>query len=71
VKEGRLAIEQDGAEALILGCAGMADYAEQLEKNIGVPVFEGVTSALKMAEGLVSLKKKTSKIRTYDWPPVK
>jgi len=69
--EGKLAVEQDGAEALLLGCSGMAGFDEELEEKLGVPVIDGVTAALKIAEGLVDLKKKTSKINTYAKPDQK
>jgi allantoin racemase len=70
-RAGELAIKEDGAEALLLGCAGMVTFTEELESELGLPVFDGVRSAVKMAEALVSMKKKTSKIRTYAQPEPK
>ena len=67
----RLAVEKDGAEAICLGCAGMVHFTNRLEKQLGVPVFDGVIAAVKLAEGMVTLGKKTSKICSYDYPPVK
>lgn len=66
--ESRKAVEEDGAEAICLGCAGMAKFAEELEKDIGVPVFDGVTAAVKIAEALVDLGKKTSKVLYFNYP---
>ena len=43
-------IEEDGAGALILSCAGMSDIKELLEQHLKVPVIAGVISALKIAE---------------------
>ena len=40
----------------------MVKFANDLEKELGVPVIDGVTAAVKMAEALVDLGKKTSKM---------
>lgn len=62
------AIHEDGAEAVVLGCAGMADLANQLASEHGVPVLDGVSCAVKLAEGLVGLGLKTSRIGGYAPP---
>jgi allantoin racemase len=62
------AIEYDKAEAICLGCSGMTKFAEDLEKKINIPVFDGVVSAIKLAEALVEMHKKTSKLMTYQSP---
>lgn len=67
----QLAIEEDGAEAICLGCAGMSGLEKQLEARLGVPVIDSVAAAVKMAESLVSLGKLTSKQLTYRTPEVK
>lgn len=67
----QLAIEQDGAEAICLGCAGMSGLEQQLEERLSVPVVDAVAAAVKMAESLVSLGKKTSKQLTYRQPESK
>ena len=64
------AMEEDGAEAICLGCAGMVNFTEALQEELGIPVFDGVTAAVKMAEGIVRLGKKTSK-RLYFKAPEK
>ena len=61
-------IENDNAESIILGCAGMADLAKSLETKHQLPVIEGVSSAVVLAESLVNLKIKTSKIGSYAVP---
>ncbi|MCU0569896.1 MAG: aspartate/glutamate racemase family protein [Oculatellaceae cyanobacterium Prado106] len=68
---GRVAIAQDKAEALCLGCAGMSGLDHELEHRLGVPVIDAVAAAVKMAESLVSLKKQTSKALTYKSPELK
>lgn len=64
-------IEEDKAEAICLGCAGMVEFAADLQERLGVPVFDGVTAAVKVAEALVALNKKTSKILYYNYPQPK
>ncbi|MEO0868243.1 MAG: aspartate/glutamate racemase family protein [Cyanobacteria bacterium J06642_11] len=64
----QLAIQEDGAEAICLGCAGMSGLEQQLEDRLGVPVIDAVAAAVKMAESLVSLGKSTSKQLTYRSP---
>ncbi|QGX99740.1 aspartate/glutamate racemase family protein [Roseovarius faecimaris] len=59
------AITQDKAEAIVLGCAGMADLMQSLSDEFGVPVIDGVASAVCMAEALVAAGLKTSKIGAY------
>ena len=61
-------IENDNAESIILGCAGMADLAKSLETRHQLPVIEGVSSAIVLAESLVNLKIKTSKVGSYAVP---
>lgn len=61
IDECRRALDEDGAESIVLGCAGMAEFCREVEDAIGAPVIEGVTTAVKWAEALVSLKLKTSK----------
>jgi allantoin racemase len=58
----------DGAEAVVLGCAGMADLAAALTAQCGLPVVDGVAAAVALAEGLVRLGLKTSKLGGYAPP---
>lgn len=60
--ECRSAIERDNAEAIVLGCAGMADLASELSQELQVPVIEGVTAAVKLVESLNALQLRTSKV---------
>ena len=71
IKESRKAIEEDGAEAICLGCAGMAGYDEAVEKATGVPVLDGVVCAVKFAEAMFDYKKSVSKISAYQKPEPK
>jgi allantoin racemase len=64
----RRAVAEDGAEAIVLGCAGMTNLARDLSRAAGVPVIDGVGCAVALAEGLVRLGLRTSKINTYATP---
>ncbi|NEP61036.1 MAG: aspartate/glutamate racemase family protein, partial [Symploca sp. SIO2G7] len=48
----QLAIQEDGAEAICLGCAGMSGLEQQLEDRLGVPVIDAVAAAVKLAESV-------------------
>ena len=61
----RLAIEEDMAEVIVLGCAGMAGLDKQLQSRLGVPVLDGIVCALLLAEGFVRYRISTSKARRY------
>jgi allantoin racemase len=65
------ALAEDGAEAIVLGCAGMTDLARELQDIYGVPVVDGVAAAVKQAEALVSLGLSTSKRGSYASPLAK
>ena len=64
----KVAIELDGAEVICLGCAGMTGMDKKLEKELGVPVIDGVVSALKLIEGMVGYGVHTSKRKAYATP---
>ncbi|SEG51065.1 aspartate/glutamate racemase family protein [Marinobacterium lutimaris] len=61
IEECLRAKAEDEIGAIVLGCGGMADLTEQISHAVGLPVVEGVTAAVKLAESLVSLKLSTSK----------
>jgi allantoin racemase len=70
--EAEIALALDkGAEAIVLGCAGMADLALSLSRKFGVPVIDGVAAAVKQAEALVGLKLTTSRRGSYAFPTAK
>ena len=46
----------DGAETIILGCAGMASHRARLEKFLDIPVVDPVQAATLMAIGAVLLR---------------
>jgi allantoin racemase len=68
LESARQALARDRSGAIVLGCAGMADLCLRLQGELGVPVVDGVASAIKLAEGLVTLGLGTSKIGDYASP---
>jgi allantoin racemase len=68
VHEAELAVRLDRAEVICLGCGGMAGLDDAVRAQTGVPVVDGVTAAVKLAESLVALGLSTSKVRTYARP---
>ncbi|MBR7890089.1 aspartate/glutamate racemase family protein [Marinomonas sp. A79] len=62
------AIQNDGAEAIVLGCAGMSALVNKLASELPVPIIDGVTAAVKLAEALHQLHLQTSKIGQYGQP---
>jgi allantoin racemase len=62
------AIAEDKAEAVVLGCAGMADLAHALSLEHGIPVLDGVACAVRLAETLSALGLRTSKVGGYAVP---
>jgi allantoin racemase len=70
-EEISLALRQDRAEAIVLGCAGMADLTAELRSEFGVPVIDGVAAAVKQAESLVSMGLSTAKRGAYATPLAK
>lgn len=62
------AIKEDGAEVLVLGCGGMAGLDSSVREATGAPTVDGVAAAVKLAETLVDLGLRTSKVRTYAPP---
>lgn len=71
VDECRRALEEDGSDVIVLGCAGMTDLCEQIAEAIGAPVVDGVTAAVQLVESLVALGLRTSKRGELARPPVK
>ena len=68
VAEGRKAMVEDGAEAIVLGCAGMAEMCASLSETLGLPVIDGVVAAVKLAEALASGGFATSKVGSLGFP---
>jgi allantoin racemase len=61
----RRALDEDGSDCIVLGCAGMADLCAEISESIGAPVIDGVACAVKLAEATTVLGLATSK--RGDW----
>src|SRR5215207_9858857 len=49
IEVGRALKEQDGANAIVMGCAGMARHSKPLEDALGIPVIDPTQAAVTMA----------------------
>jgi allantoin racemase len=67
-QEIELAKTEDRAEAIVLGCAGMADLAASLSAEHGLPVIDGVSIAVGLIELLARNNILTSKRGGYASP---
>jgi Asp/Glu/hydantoin racemase len=52
---GRELVEKDGADVLVMGCAGMARHRRPLEEALGVPVIDPTQAAVTMAIAAVQV----------------
>jgi allantoin racemase len=71
IEVSRAAAEEDGAEVVVLGCAGLAGYAADVEAATGMKVLDPTPIAVKTAELLVSLGLRHSKRGLFHQPPAK
>ena len=55
IATGKRLRDDDGANVLIMGCAGMAHYRAVLEDETGLPVVEPCQAAASMALGQIAL----------------
>jgi allantoin racemase len=67
----RDAVESDRSDAVVLGCAGMADMCRDISAELGVPVIDGVTAATLTVQSLVTMDLRTSRRGEYAPPPSK
>ncbi|WP_418003617.1 aspartate/glutamate racemase family protein [Mycobacterium sp. PDNC021] len=67
----REALEADGSDAIVLGCAGMAEMCAAITAELGVPVVDGVSAATLTVQALVRMGLRTGKRGEFATPPVK
>lgn len=65
IEEARKAVVEDDAEVICLGCGGMGGFDKELERELGVPVIDGVVAAVKFAEAAFDYGVSTSKARSF------
>ena len=68
LEESRKALEEDQAEAIVLGCTGFTGLASFLQERLKIPVIDPLPTAVKLAELLVDLNLSQSKLG-YPKPP--
>jgi allantoin racemase len=73
IAAGRKAIDEDGAEVIVLGCTASAGFFRDLQCELGVPVIDSALAAVKRAEELIEVRDRfgwsTSKTGGYESPP--
>ncbi|ATL72100.1 aspartate/glutamate racemase family protein [Nocardia terpenica] len=67
----RAAVAADDSDAVVLGCAGMADLCHELSDEIGVPVIDGVAAATVTVQSLITLGLRKSGRGEFASPPPK
>ncbi|MEF2071987.1 aspartate/glutamate racemase family protein [Consotaella aegiceratis] len=63
IAAGRRAIEEDGAEAILLGCTCEFGFHHEAQSILGVPVIDAVLAPFKLAEHMAGLKLR------FGWTP--
>lgn len=67
VKIARRMVEQQGTEALVLGCGSMSFFAERLVRDVGIPCVNPLRVGLRMCELMAGAGLTHSKL-TYPYP---
>jgi allantoin racemase len=67
----RQAVEQDGADVVILAGAPLAGLARELRGQIPVPVVDGIAAGIRMAEAVVAMDCGTHRAGAFAAPPLK
>jgi allantoin racemase len=72
LEEARLAVEEDGADVVVLGCTIEFGFYAKVQAEIGVPVIDAIVAPLRYAELLADLQTRqgwgTSKGLGYERP---
>ncbi|GIG28882.1 aspartate/glutamate racemase family protein [Cellulomonas marina] len=67
----RRAVVEDGADVVVLGCAGMAELCAHVSAEVGVPVVDGVAAATALVAALVGIGLRPGAGGEYAPPPPK
>ena len=54
-RTARLLRDEDGADVVILGCAGLGSYREALQDSLGIPVIDPVQAGVALASSTLDL----------------
>ncbi|MEP9393565.1 aspartate/glutamate racemase family protein [Gordonia sp. VNK1] len=64
------ALHSDGSDAILLGCAGMADLARRMSAQIGAPVIDGVAAGVGMLAAMAAMGLRTGTSSGEFAPPL-
>ncbi|WP_426997452.1 aspartate/glutamate racemase family protein [Pseudarthrobacter sp. N5] len=67
----RQAVAEDGADVVILAGAPLAGLARELQGQIPVPVVDGISAGIRMAEAIVGLQSGHHRAGSFAAPPAK
>ncbi|PNH83962.1 aspartate/glutamate racemase family protein [Arthrobacter sp. AFG20] len=67
----RQAVAEDGADVVVLAGAPLAGLARELRGQIPVPVVDGISAGIRMAEAVVGLQSGPHRAGAFAPPPVK
>jgi allantoin racemase len=70
MEQAKKAVEEDGADLIILGCGWMIGAEKRISKELGVPTIIPGIAALKMCESLIRMGLVQSK-HCFAFPPEK
>lgn len=68
IEQCRLALAEDHADVILLGCGGMSDLMARITREIGAPAVDGVSAGVRFVEALAGLGLGTSKRQGYAPP---
>ncbi len=66
IEEISKAVKEYGAEVIVLGCGGFLGLAEELSEELGIPVLDPTLTTVKVAEALITLGLKHSKVYLFN-----
>ena len=61
----RDAVDEDGAEVIVLGCADLVGISFELQERLGLPVVDGIASGLSTLLGFIDQALFISKVKRY------
>lgn len=65
------AVDEDGADVIIIAGAPLAGLAREIGSALPVPVVDGVSSAITQLEGLIRLNPRKAMKGSFTYPPAK
>lgn len=68
MKQAKKCVDEDGAECVLLGCAGFVEFAEKMSKELGILVLDGVVPAVRLCEAIVGMNIKAPKKILANYP---